>query len=67
MSKRTRKVFLIPAAMVLGVSVGAVGGAVAVDHLAARYLWPEPEDLVVPQTVASTDPVEPPAWESAAH
>lgn len=43
---------LLPVAAVLGVSLGAVGGAVALDHFAAAYLWPEPEDLVVRQTPA---------------
>ena len=45
--KRYGKIFVVPAAAILGVSAGAVGGAVAFDQVASRYLWPAPENLVV--------------------
>lgn len=41
------KWFVLPTIAILGVSAGAVGGAVAFDQLANKYLWPEPENVVV--------------------
>jgi hypothetical protein len=53
--QRYGKIFVIPAVAVLGITVGAVGGAVAFDQFAARYLWPEPENLVVQHASPSRD------------
>ncbi|MEM8738141.1 MAG: hypothetical protein AAGG38_06640 [Planctomycetota bacterium] len=58
MWQRYGKVFLVPALTVVGVTAGAVGGAVAFDQWAARYLWPEAESLVVVQASPDRRPVE---------
>jgi len=36
-------------AAIVCISAGAVGSAALFDHLAAKYLWPKPENLVVQQ------------------
>lgn len=55
MWKRYGKMFVVPTVAILGVSAGAIGGAFAFDQLASRYLWPEPEQVIV--THASPAPV----------
>ncbi len=60
MWKRNSKIFLIPTAAIIGVSLGSLAGAMAFDHLAARYLWPEPEDVVVRQAASPLYPPSPP-------
>ncbi|MEM9419907.1 MAG: hypothetical protein AAGA25_12775 [Planctomycetota bacterium] len=37
----------MPVVAILGIGAGAIGGAFAIDHFAAKYLWPEPENLAV--------------------
>lgn len=55
--KKYGKLFVLPAAAILGVGVGAVGGAYAIDQLAAKYLWPAPENLIVLH--ATPEPMSP--------
>ena len=45
--KKYGKLFVVPAAAIIGIGAGAVGGAYAIDQLAAKYLWPDPENLAV--------------------
>ncbi|MEO0514369.1 MAG: hypothetical protein AAF086_03630 [Planctomycetota bacterium] len=57
--KKYGKLFIVPAAAIVGVGAGAVAGAYAIDQLAATYLWPEPENLVVMHaTPAPVSPAE---------
>lgn len=53
--KKYGKLFVIPVLAIVGIGAGAVGGAYAIDQLGAKYLWPEPENLVVVQ--ATPEPV----------
>jgi len=55
--KKYGKLFVLPAAAILGIGAGAVGGAYAIDQLAAKYLWPAPENLVVIH--ATPEPLSP--------
>lgn len=59
--KNYGKLLVIPAVGIVGVGAGAVGGAFAFDHFAARYLWPPPENMVViqaqPELVSPADEV----------
>ncbi|MBB6429333.1 hypothetical protein [Algisphaera agarilytica] len=45
--KKYGKLFVVPVVAILGIGAGAVGGAVAIDQLAAKYLWPEPVNIAV--------------------
>ncbi len=55
--KKYGKLFIVPAAAIVGVGAGAVAGAYAIDQLAAKYLWPEPENLIVMH--ATPEPASP--------
>lgn len=59
--KKYGKLFVVPAVAIVGIGAGAVGGAYALDQLAAKYLWPEPENLVVihatPEPLSPSDEV----------
>ncbi|MEM1107971.1 MAG: hypothetical protein AAGH99_04690 [Planctomycetota bacterium] len=53
--KKYGKLFVVPVLAIVGIGAGAVGGAYAIDQLGAKYLWPEPESLVVVQ--ATPEPI----------
>lgn len=53
------KILLIPTLAILGVSAGAVASAYAFDQVASRYLWPEPENLVVQQAAQERQRAQP--------
>ena len=55
MDPRIGKAVLLPAALVMTVAAGSVGGAAAFDHYASIYLWPEPENLVVHHAAIAHD------------
>lgn len=63
MTLPSAKLLLIPTIAVLGVTAGAVASAYAFDQVAARYLWPEPEDLIVQQASPTPQKARPTTFE----